>query len=49
MGKWERWYESLPEHTKQYLKGQPVWYDKDLALVGGVALVVGFILGYICH
>jgi hypothetical protein len=47
MGKWDKWYDSLPEHTKIYLKGQPVWHDKDLAVVGFLALIVGFVLGYI--
>jgi hypothetical protein len=47
MNKWNQWYESLPEHTKQYLKGQPLWHDTDLAVVGIIGLVAGFVLGYI--
>ena len=45
MDRWSEWYDSLPQHTKEYLKKQPVWYDSDLikaALVGGL---IGFILG----
>jgi hypothetical protein len=49
MNKWNQWYDSLPEHTKQYLKSQPIWRDTDLAVVGIVALVAGFVLGFICH
>ena len=46
--KWDKWYDSLPEHTKIYLKSQPVWHDKDLAIVALLGTVVGFVLGYIC-
>lgn len=48
MGKWEQWYDSLPENTKEYLKKQPVWHDKDVAFFCSVALVVGFFFGFIC-
>lgn len=47
MGKWQKWYNSLPEHTKEYLKNQPVWHDKDVAFFCSVAMVVGFFFGYI--
>lgn len=45
MSKWDTWYNSLPEHTKQYLKSQPIWYDRDLykAFVWGI--VFGIIIG----
>ena len=45
MNKWTAWYDSLPEHTKQYLKSQPVWHDSDLLRAGIFGLVIGFILG----
>ena len=45
MNKWTAWYDSLPEHTKQYLKSQPVWHDGDLLRAGIFGLVIGFILG----
>lgn len=46
MSKWQAWYDSLPEHTKEYLKNQPVWHDKDVALFVSIALAVGWIIGY---
>jgi len=47
MSKWTKWYDSLPAHTKEYLKTQPLWHDKDVALFCSVAMVVGFFFGYI--
>ena len=47
MNKWNQWYESLPEHTKQYLKGQPLWHDTDLAIAVSIGIAFGFVLGYI--
>jgi ElaB/YqjD/DUF883 family membrane-anchored ribosome-binding protein len=45
MNKWTNWYDSLPEHTKEYLKNQPLWHDIDLVKAGIVGLIVGFLLG----
>jgi hypothetical protein len=45
MDKWEKWYESLPEHTKRYLQNQPVWYDIDLAKAAAFGFVVGLLFG----
>jgi ElaB/YqjD/DUF883 family membrane-anchored ribosome-binding protein len=45
MNKWTAWYDSLPEHTKQYLKTQPIWHDRDLAKAAAVGAVVGFLIG----
>jgi hypothetical protein len=47
MSKWDTWYENLPEHTKQYLKSQPIWHDSDMWKAGMLGLIVGFILGAI--
>ena len=47
MNKWDAWYDSLPEHTKQYLKAQPIWHDSDMWRAGIFGLVIGFILGVI--
>ena len=48
MDKWTKWYDSLPAHTKAYLDQQTqIWSDKDLAVVGVVGFLVGFVLGYI--
>ncbi len=47
--KWSKWYDSLPAHTKEYLKNQPVWHDKDVTLFCSIAMAVGFFFGYICR
>ena len=47
MNKWDSWYDSLPEHTKQYLKAQPLWHDSDMWKAGLFGLIIGFILGVI--
>jgi hypothetical protein len=47
MSKWTEWHDSLPEHTKEYLKNQAVWHDRDIAKFVSIALVVGFFFGYI--
>lgn len=50
MNKINKWWDSLPEQTKTYLKNQPIWHDSDLykaAAVGTViGIVVGFLVGY---
>jgi hypothetical protein len=43
MSKFQAWYDSLPEHTKTYLKSQPVWHDRDM----GKALVLGMVIGLV--
>ena len=45
MNKWTAWYESLPDHTQQYLAQQAVWHDRDLVWVGILAFVTGVIVG----
>jgi len=35
----------LPEHTKQYLKTQPIWHDSDMWKAGIFGLVIGIIIG----
>jgi len=45
MDKWTNWYDSLPEHTREYLKNQPVWHDIDLVKAGLVGFVIGLIFG----
>jgi hypothetical protein len=45
MSEWTKWYDSLPNHTKQYLKNQPLWHDSDLVKVGLVGFIIGLILG----
>lgn len=45
--KWELWYDSLPQHTKEYLKKQPVWHDRDMFKAFAVGVLVGLIVGVI--
>lgn len=45
--KWESWYDSLPNHTKKYLEKQPVWHDRDLFKVAGIAIIIGFAVGFL--
>jgi hypothetical protein len=45
MSEWTKWYDSLPNHTKQYLKNQPLWHDSDLVKAGLVGFIIGLILG----
>jgi hypothetical protein len=45
MSKFQAWYDSLPENTKQYLKSQPLWHDSDMWKAGLFGLVIGIILG----
>jgi len=45
MNKWDSWYDSLPEHTKEYLKSQPIWHDSDMWRAGLFGLVIGLIFG----
>jgi hypothetical protein len=45
MNKWEAWYDNLPQHTKEYLKTQPIWHDKDLAKAFVVGLLIGIVIG----
>jgi hypothetical protein len=41
----DRWIDSLPQHTKEYLKKQPLWHDLDLFKAAVVGMIIGFILG----
>ena len=45
--KWEKWYAGLPEHTKVWLKSQPVWHDSDMFKAFAVGILVGLIIGAI--
>lgn len=43
---YDNWYNSLPEHTKIWLKSQPVWRDKDMAFAAAIGVCVGWFIGY---
>lgn len=45
MNKWTAWHDSLPKHTQRYLDTRPVWHDRDLFAVAGLAFVLGIFLG----
>lgn len=43
--KWEKWYDSLPAHTKEYLKHQPIWKDNEMYGAMAAAFIVGLLIG----
>lgn len=45
--KWQDWHDSLSPTTREYLKRQAIWTDKDLTKFALIAFVAGFILGSI--
>jgi hypothetical protein len=45
MNKWDQWYDNLPAHTKEYLKHQPLWHDKDLGKAFAFGIILGMIIG----
>jgi hypothetical protein len=46
MNKWKP--GKLPNSISEYGHNHQIWTDKDLALMVSIALVVGFVFGYIC-
>jgi hypothetical protein len=45
MNKFQAWYDSLPEHTKTYLKNQPVWHDRDMCKALVLGMAIGLVIG----
>jgi hypothetical protein len=45
--KLEQWHDSLPAHTKAWLKKQPLWHDADLFRFFVVGMLVGFLIGIV--
>lgn len=43
----EKWYDSLPAHTKTWIDKQPVWHDADLFRFFAMGIFVGFLIGLI--
>jgi hypothetical protein len=43
----EIWWERLDPRTKEYLKKQPIWHDKDLYKALAVGVCIGFVIGAI--
>jgi hypothetical protein len=47
MSKFQAWYDSLPDHTKEYLKKQPVWHDRDMYKALAIGFAIGLVVGLI--
>jgi acid phosphatase class B len=47
MNKFDGWYDSLSPNTKDYLKNQAIWRDKDLFKFSAIAFAIGVIVGAI--
>jgi alpha-L-arabinofuranosidase len=46
MNKWTKWYESQPQHIKDWMdQPRAIWYDSDMVKAGLTGLVLGFLLG----
>jgi len=45
MNKYQRWWDSLSPQMREYLKNQPIWYDRDLYKAMAVGAVMGFLVG----
>jgi hypothetical protein len=43
----QKWLDQQPIHTQEWLKKQAIWHDRDMVLATSIALVVGFVLGWI--
>ena len=43
--KYQDWYDRLPESTREYLKAQPVWHDRDLFKAAVIGFVIGIVIG----
>lgn len=47
MSKWQNWYDSLPNHTKEYMKAQPLWHDRDMIVGIITGSLIGLLIGLI--
>jgi len=47
MPKWNEWYDGLPQHTKEFLKDQPIWRDSDLFKWMGLSFLLGLVIGFL--
>ena len=43
----EVWWDRLDPKTKDYLKKQPLWHDRDLYKAVAMGICIGFIVGII--
>ena len=47
MSKWQEWHDSLSPSTKEYLEGQAIWTDMDLAKFAMITFVSGVVVGWL--
>jgi len=47
MGNYQDWWNELHPHTKEYLKNQPIWHDRDLYKFCTITFIAGLIIGAI--
>jgi len=45
MNKYQPWWDDLSPQMKEYLKKQPLWYDRDLYKAAAVGSIIGFAIG----
>ena len=45
MNKFNQWYDSLTPSTKEYLKQQAIWHDRDLFKFSAIAFLLGLAIG----
>ena len=43
----DKWYDRLPEHTRTWLKKQPVWHDSDLYKAFFFGMFIGVLVGVV--
>ena len=44
--KWQAWYESQPQHIKDWMdQPQAIWYDSDMWKAGLFGVFVGVLIG----
>ena len=43
----EIWWDRLDPKTKEYLKKQPLWHDKDLYKAMATGILIGLVIGII--
>lgn len=43
----DKWYDSLPAHTKEWLKKQPIWHDSDMLKSFCFGALIGLLIGLI--
>lgn len=45
MSKYQAWWDSLSPHTREYLKKQPIWHDRDLFKAFAFGILIGVLIG----